>query len=128
MKTPPPAPPASGRGVVEAALKGLCPRCGEKSLFQGFVTFAPKCRACSLDFSAFNVGDGPAALLILVVGAPITGLAITLELSAEPPFWLHLLLWPVVPLSAVLGSLRPAHAAPLFPDYRHHARHGRIRH
>ena len=28
----------------------------------------PRCRACGLDFAAFNVGDGPAAFLILIVG------------------------------------------------------------
>src|SRR3546814_50347 len=113
-------------GVVEATLTAHCPHCGEMSLFHVFVTFSPQCRACSLDVSAFNVGDGPAALLILVVGALITGLAITLELSAEPPFWLHLLLWPVVTLAAVLGSLRLAKAALLVLEYRHKAREGRI--
>jgi uncharacterized protein (DUF983 family) len=126
MTTPPPAPPASGRGVAEAAFQGLCPRCGAQSLFQGVVGFAPKCRACGLDFSAFNVGDGPAAFLILVIGAIITGLASVLELTAEPPFWLHLLLWPVVTLVAVLGSLRLAKGALIALEYRHSAREGRV--
>jgi uncharacterized protein (DUF983 family) len=113
-------------GSTEAALKGLCPRCGARSLFQGFVTFAPKCRACGLDFSAFNVGDGPAAFLILIVGALVTGLAIALELAAGPPLWLHLLIWPVVTLAVVLGSLRLAKAALLVLEYRNSAREGRI--
>ncbi len=126
MTPPPPAPPANGRGVAEAALKGLCPRCGEKALFQGIVRFAPSCRACGLDFSAFNVGDGPAAFLILIVGALVTGLAIAVELAAAPSLWLHLLLWPLVALAAVLGSLRVAKAALLTLEYRHKAREGRI--
>lgn len=117
---PAPPPPAA------AALRGLCPRCGEKTLFQGLVTFAPKCRACGLDFSAFNVGDGPAAFLILIVGALITGLAVALELAAEPPFWVHLLLWPVLTLAAVLGLLRLAKGALLALEYRNSAREGRI--
>ena len=29
----------------------------------------PRCRACGLDFARFNVGDGPAAFLTLIVGA-----------------------------------------------------------
>ena len=53
--------------LVAAALRGDCPRCGEQTLFAGWVAFAPTCRACGLDFSAFNVGDGPAAFLILIV-------------------------------------------------------------
>ena len=58
MKEPSPA---------EVALRGVCPRCGNRTLFAGLATFAPRCRACSLDFADFNVGDGPAAFLILIV-------------------------------------------------------------
>lgn len=122
-----PPPPAIGRGVAEAAVKGLCPRCGARSLFAGLVRFAPKCRACELDFSAFNVGDGPAAFLTLVVGALITGLAIALELMVEPPFWVHILLWLPLTIIAVAGSLRVAKAALLVLEYRNSAREGRIR-
>ena len=107
-------------------LRGLCPRCGVKGLFKGLVAFSPACRACGLDLEAFNVDDGPAALLILVVGGLITGLAITLELAASPPFWVHVILW--VPLTAalVIGALRVAKGMLLALEYRHRAREGRI--
>ena len=123
--TPPPTPPASGRGVIEVALRGLCPRCGNRTLFAGIVSFAPRCRACGLDFAGFNVGDGPAAFLILIVGAIVTGAAVALELAVEPPFWIHFLLW--LPLTAVLtiGLLRLAKGALLALEYRHQAREGR---
>ncbi|HEX8126807.1 MAG TPA: DUF983 domain-containing protein [Allosphingosinicella sp.] len=119
MKEPAPAPAA-------VALQGLCPRCSAKTLYRGLASFAPKCRACGLDFAGFNVGDGPAAFLILVVGALVTGLAIALELSAEPPFWVHALLW--LPLTAILvvGSLRFAKGLLLALEYRHRAREGRM--
>ncbi len=110
MQAGPPPTPAGGSGVVEAALKGLCPRCGAKSLFAAIVEFAPRCRACQLDFSAFNLGDGPAAFLTLLVGALITGLAIALELTLEPAWWVHLLLWLPITTAAVAGSLRFAKA------------------
>jgi uncharacterized protein (DUF983 family) len=67
---------------------------------------APCCRSCGLDFASFNVGDGPAALLILVIGALVTGLALWLELAAAPPFWLHLILWPPITALSVIASLR----------------------
>ena len=118
--------PAGGKGVAEAAVRGLCPRCGARSLFDGIVTFAPVCRACGLDFSAFNVGDGPAAFLVLIVGALITGLAIALELAVGPPVWVHILLWLPLTLSAVLLSLRAAKAALIALEYRHSAGEGRI--
>ena len=117
MKAPAPA---------EAAIRGLCLRCGAKTLFAGVASFAPRCRACGLDFAGFNVGDGPAAFLIFIVGGLITGLAIGVELAFEPPFWVHILLW--FPLTALLvvGLLRLAKGLLLALEYRNRAREGRI--
>jgi uncharacterized protein (DUF983 family) len=109
-----------------AAFRGLCPRCGEPGLFAGLVSFYPACRRCDLDLAAFNVGDGPAAFLIMIVGALVTILAIVVQLRFEPPFWVHILLW--VPLTAglVVWLLRIAKAALLSLEYRNKAREGRI--
>jgi len=115
----PPTPLAAGIG-------GLCPRCGARTLFQGLLGFAPRCRACGLDYSSFNVGDGPAAFLILLVGTLIVGLALWLELAVEPPFWVHLLLWPLFTLLLVVGSLRVGKGMLLSLEYRNAAREGRI--
>lgn len=90
------------------------------------IGFAPVCRACGLDFSRFNVGDGPAAFLVLIVGTLITALAISFELAVAPPFWVHILLWLPLTLGAVLLSLRVGKAALLMLEYRHAAREGRI--
>ena len=109
-----------------AAAKGLCPRCGNRTLFANLAGFAPRCRACGLDFAAFNVGDGPAAFLIFIVGGIVVGLAISVQLKFAPPWWVHLLLW--VPLTAILtiGLLRLAKGLLLALEYRHRAREGRI--
>ena len=40
--------------------------------------------ACGLDFAAFNVGDGPAAFLTLILGTIVDALAIALELTLAP--------------------------------------------
>ena len=137
MKEPAPLP---------VALRGLCPRCAAKTLYRGLAAFAPKCRVCGLDFAGFNVGDGPAAFLTLGVGGLVTGLAIALELSASPPWWLHVLIWPPVATALVLGALRYSkgglvalewsgrHAPGMAedcrgqssPDHRHRAREGRV--
>jgi uncharacterized protein (DUF983 family) len=111
---------------LEAALRGLCPRCGAHTLFRNAVGFAPRCRACGLDFAAFNVGDGPAAFLILVIGAVITGLAIFLELAVSPPFWVHILLWLPLTTASVILSLRIGKALLLALEYGHKAAEGRI--
>jgi len=120
--------PENGKGqpgIVSAALSGSCPRCGAHTLFDGLVKFAPKCRACELDFAQFNVGDGPAAFLTLIVGALITALALVVELKFEPPFWVHIVLWVPLTSVAVIGSLRVAKAALLIAEYRKGAGEGR---
>jgi len=89
------------------------------------VRFAPQCRACGLDFASFNVGDGPAAFLILIVGAILTVLAIAVDLSLSPPWWVHLI-WLPVGLALTLGGLRIAKAWLVAQEYAHRAREGRI--
>jgi uncharacterized protein (DUF983 family) len=89
------------------------------------VSFAPQCRACGLDFASFNVGDGPAAFLILIVGAILTVLAIVVDLSYSPPWWVHLV-WLPIGLILTLGGLRFAKAWLVAQEYRHRAREGRI--
>jgi uncharacterized protein (DUF983 family) len=110
---------------VASALRGNCPRCDGHGLFVGWVRFAPKCRACGLDFSTFNVGDGPAAFLILVVGAIVVVGALVLDAAAEPPWWVHLI-WIPVAAALTLGGLRLAKAWLLAQEYKHRAREGRI--
>jgi len=106
-------------------MAGLCPRCGARSLFANWVRFAPRCGSCGLDFQAFNVGDGPAAFLILIVGALVVVAALVLDAAAEPPWWVHLI-WIPVAGTLTLGGLRLAKAWLLAQEYRHRAREGRI--
>ncbi|MCJ2187733.1 DUF983 domain-containing protein [Novosphingobium beihaiensis] len=115
--------PATGEAVV----LGLCPKCGGKTLFDGLLKFAPRCRACGLDYTQFNVGDGPAAFLTLIVGAIIAVLAIWLQLSFEPPFWVHVILWVPLTTALVIGGLRMAKAWLLGAEYRRRAGEGRLR-
>ena len=126
---PPSAPPAPAGGETSAALvslRGLCPRCGARTLFRGLASFAPRCRACGLDYSSFNVGDGPAAFLIFIVGGLVVLLAILVELKFSPPFWVHILLWLPLTVVLVVGLLRFAKGLLLILEYRNRAREGRI--
>ena len=110
----------------DIALHGLCPRCGARTLFRGPVAFAPHCRACGLDFAQFNVGDGPAAFLTLIVGAIVAGAAVLIDLRLHPPFWVHFLLWPPVTVGLVLALLRVAKGMLLALEYRHKAAEGKL--
>ena len=82
------------------------------------------CAACGLDFAQFNVGDGPAAFLILIVGAIVAVGAIWVELAFEPPFLVHIVWLPILVGLTLLG-LRWGKAALLVQEYRTDAREGR---
>lgn len=113
-------------GLVQAALFGECPACGERTLFAGWVRFAKRCSACGHDFTAYNVGDGPASFLILILGALVSAAAIALQLAASPPFWVHIVLWVPLTTVAVIASLRTSKAAMLIHESRAQVREGRV--
>lgn len=121
MTTPTPPTP------VQCATGGLCPRCGAKTLFRNFLSFAETCSNCGLDFSAFNVGDGPAGFLTFVIGAIIVLLAAIVELTWSPGLLVHLALW--IPTTAILVvvSLRFSKAMLIAIEFQRAAREGRIK-
>jgi len=114
-------PENSPPSLREAALFGLCPRCGARTLFAGPIKFAETCSGCELDFGKFNVGDGPAAFLTMIVGAVIVILALTLQLAVEPPWWVHVLLWVPLTTLGVIGGLRLAKGALMWSEYKQKA-------
>jgi uncharacterized protein (DUF983 family) len=119
--------PATGAApsLAAATFEGLCPRCGARTLFAGLARFAPTCRSCGLDFASFNVGDGPAAFLILIVGACLAVGAILLDQMMSPPWWIHLI-WIPIGAGLTIYGLRVGKAALAYQEYKHRAREGRI--
>lgn len=109
-------------GIGQAALFGLCPQCGGKTLFAGLTGFAPRCRVCGLDIAAFNVGDGPAAFLTMIIGAVVVVLALWVEFAFEPPLWLHAAVWLPVITGATIWGLRVSKAALVAIEYQRSAR------
>ena len=106
---------------MRAALFGLCPQCGAQSMFASATQFNSTCPTCALDYSQFNVGDGPAALMIIPIGALIITLAVLLDIAVRPPFWVHAMIW--IPLTAVIvvGFLRVAKGIMLTLEFRNRA-------
>jgi len=111
--------------VWRAALFGLCPECGASTLFDGPVKFRAKCGACGLDYSRYNVGDGPAAFLTLIIGALLIALALTLDFAVRPPLWVHVLLWVPLTAAAVVYGLRVGKGALLASEHQRQAAEGR---
>ena len=112
--------------IGRAALFGLCPECGAQTLFDGPVKFAPRCRVCTLDFEGYNVGDGPAAFLTMIIGALLIVLALALDFAVAPPLWVHILLWVPLTVVAVVYGLRVAKAALLASEHQRSAAEGRL--
>ena len=94
-------------------------------MFAGWVRFADRCRACGLDLSSFNVGDGPAAFLIFIVGTVTVVGALVLDGAVSPPWWVHLI-WIPVAAALTVGGLRLSKGWLLAQEYKHRAREGRI--
>ena len=111
--------------VVYASVLARCPRCGKGPLFRGFLTVAPSCRVCGLDYSRFEAGDGPAVFVILIVGAIVAGGALLTEVWFQPPYWVHALIWGPAVVILSLGFLRPLKAGMIVLQYKHRAEEGR---
>lgn len=79
----------------------------------------PACPVCGLDLQAHDTGDGPAVLVILLLGAIIVALAFWVEFHLEPPLWVHAMIWPVVTVPLALLLMRPLKAAFVAVQYRH---------
>ena len=99
----------SKRGIspVTAGLKCVCPKCGEGALFNGYLKLADQCECCGMDFRYEDAGDGPASVIILLVGILVVFPALLVEAAFHPPIWVHAVLW--LPLATVLTLilLRP---------------------
>ncbi|NGN40498.1 DUF983 domain-containing protein [Mesorhizobium sp. CGMCC 1.15528] len=111
---------------IAAGLKGRCPRCGEGRLFSSFLTVAPRCGTCRLDYSFADAGDGPAVFVILIIGFIVVGSALWMEVTYNPPLWLHFLLW--IPLTIILSltALRLIKGVLITLQYRNKAAEGRM--
>jgi uncharacterized protein (DUF983 family) len=111
--------------TIRAALLGLCPRCGAGKLFAGYLTVAPRCTSCGLEYANFDAGDGPAVFVILIVGAIVAGGALIVEVHFSPPYWVHAVIW--LPLIVILtfSLLRLMKAFLLVQQYKHQAHEGR---
>ena len=128
---PPPGEPTEGAlppplPLFVAGTRGLCPRCGERTIYAGLIKFADRCSACGLDFTQFNVGDGPAAFLTLIIGTIIVAAAVFLQVAYSPPVWLQMLIWVPVTAAAVVASLRVAKGVLLIVEYRQAAHEGKV--
>ena len=112
--------------TLAAGLAGRCPACGRGKLFSGYLSLAPRCSVCGLDYSFAEAGDGPAVFVILVTGFIVVGAALFVEMAYAPPYWLHALIWGPLAILLPLLLLRSFKGVLVALQYKHKAEEGRL--
>jgi uncharacterized protein (DUF983 family) len=112
--------------TLRAAFFGLCPHCGRGKLFGGYLSIAPHCEACGLDYSMFDPGDGPAVFVVLIVGTIVCAAALIVEFTFQPPYWVHMVLWIPAIVILTFALLRFIKSLLLVLQYRNKAGEGRL--
>lgn len=99
--------PKSDIPPVSAGLRGRCPQCGEGTLFNGFLKFAPRCEGCGANFDIEDAGDGPAVFVIFLAGFIIIPLALAFQLISGASTFVTLIIWVPILIIFCLALLRP---------------------
>ncbi|NIZ12328.1 DUF983 domain-containing protein [Phaeobacter sp. HF9A] len=60
--------PRDMRRSLKRGLRCKCPNCGIGSVFKGYLKVRTECEACGLDLTPQRADDGPAYVVILLVG------------------------------------------------------------
>ena len=112
--------------TLAIGLRCRCPRCGEGKLFRGFLTLAPACDRCGLDFGFADPADGPAFFVMSGVGVVVTALWGWWAVVAQPPVLLQLVVAITAMLVGCLSLLRPVKAWLVAEQFVHKAEEGRF--
>jgi uncharacterized protein (DUF983 family) len=112
--------------TIVSGILGRCPACGRGKMFSGYLTLAPRCKVCGLDYSFADSGDGPAVFVILVTGFIVVGAALYVEMVYSPPYWLHAALWGPLAILLPLLLLRSFKGVLIALQYKNKAQEGRL--
>lgn len=93
-------------GIVSAALSGLCPRCGAKTLFAAPAGLAEECAACGLDFLSLERGGRFVGVVTMVLALVLILAALGVDEWLRPPLWASLAFWAPVTIASVIFGLR----------------------
>lgn len=107
--------------LLKRALSCSCPQCHKSPLFKSTYSLdlREKCDNCGLDYTKNDSADGPAVLLIFILGTLLVPLAIFLENWLSPPLWVHAILWGAVALGLTVGALKPIKSYIIALQFKH---------
>ena len=101
-----PIQPKGQPGLVPAALSGLCPRCGAKTLFAAPAALADECGTCGLDFLALERGGRFVGVVTMLAALVLILAALAVDEWLRPPLWASFAFWLPVTIATVIGVLR----------------------
>lgn len=93
-------------GLVSAALSGLCPRCGAKTLFAAPAGLAQACARCALDFKVLERGGRFVGVVTMLLALALILCALGVDEWLRAPLWASLMFWGPVTVGAVIFALR----------------------
>lgn len=93
-------------GLLSAALSGLCPRCGAKTLFAAPAALADECADCGLNFTSLERGGRFVGVVTMLVALVLILAALGVDEWLRPPLWVSFLVWGPVTIGAVVFGLR----------------------
>ena len=93
-------------GLVSAALSGLCPRCGAKTLFAAPAGLADECSACGLDILSLERGGRFVGVVTMLLALVLILAALGVDEWLRPPLWVSLLVWGHLTVATVIFGLR----------------------
>jgi uncharacterized protein (DUF983 family) len=111
---------------MQTGIRGRCPRCGQGHLFRGFLTLAPKCEACGLDYSFADPADGPAFFVICFACVPSVLLAVWLEVAFSASLLTQILVTGPFMLLTCITPLRPLKGWLVASQYFYKAEEGKL--
>ena len=104
-------------GVTQAALFGLCPKCGGRTVFDAPAQVADNCTSCGLGFGELEGGGRFVGLLTMIIALALIGIAWWIDSTFRPPLVLQMLVWLPVTVAVVIGSLRLFKIVNLYARY-----------
>ncbi len=98
-----------------------CPKCNKGDIYKSRfdLTLKSTCDYCSLDLAKNDSADGPAVILIFILGFLIIPLALLIDHLYTWPIWLHGIIWSILTLILIVGTLRPVKAYIIALQFKH---------
>jgi len=88
-------------------LRGRCPSCGKGHIFGKFLKVQDSCEVCAEELHHQRADDFPAYLVIVLVGHLVVPLILHVEMTYQPAYWIHAVLWLPLTLALTLLLIQP---------------------